>query len=219
MNYLLLVLSFLTGAQLPSLASYTRRDPAKYDRAWSVEAKHDDARSKQDCFCDQRPGTKTFWTRMLSQIRAGSLLDDSDPFWVHGVCAKAYPYIFKMVHAGEDDSFTLQTDCSAGLLSMLVVCARSTSLRGELDGLERSWVATPRVVVQEGEVLADYLEPMDARYRRFFKKCRRRCRSTTKFSKNFRKFRFSHRPYLAAIGSKTKSSTVEAWLEDQYDVR
>ena len=73
-----------------------------------------------------------------------------------------------MVHAGEDDSFTLQTDCSAGLLAMLVVCARSTSLRGELDLLERSWVSSPRVVVEEGPVLADYMEPMDARYEKLF---------------------------------------------------
>lgn len=58
---------------------------------------------------------------MLSQIRVGVENEDDNPTWVHGVCANAYPYIFKMVTVDpQTDAFTLSTDCSGTNYSGLI---------------------------------------------------------------------------------------------------
>lgn len=106
---------------------YTRKDPSTYDQAWATETRHDDSRSKADCWCDSRPGTRHFWTAMLLRIKNGVEHEESNPHWVHGVCAKAYPYIFKMVTYDENDSFVLNTDCSGRFFLQSVCSAKATT--------------------------------------------------------------------------------------------
>ncbi|CAD7936914.1 unnamed protein product [Amoebophrya sp. A25] len=163
------VLQALVAQYVIGWSAYTRRDPSTYDKAWSTESKHDEARSRTDCWCDTKKGTKYFWNNMLAQIRFGVENEHQNPHWVHGVCSKAYPYIFKMVSYDDNDSFILNTDCSAGLLSMIVVCARSTALAGREESDADKWVTLPRVVAEEGESADDVAHPMD------FRTCRELC--------------------------------------------
>ena len=64
---------------------------------------------------------------MLGEIHFGFENEHKPEYseWYHSVCGLAYPYIFKMVSVDAADSFILSTDCGAGLVSMMLVCARS----------------------------------------------------------------------------------------------
>eukprot|EP00913_Durusdinium_trenchii_P011210 g10528.t1 len=84
--------------------------------------------------------------------------------WVHALCGSAYPVIFRVANWDpNDDTFTLNTDCPAAVLSMELEAFRSTPLHHaaverpeDFEG-DADWGATPRVVLQElwaGDCLA-----------------------------------------------------------------
>ena len=50
--------------------------------------------------------------------------------WVHELCAIAYPVIWRVISVDPStDDFSINTDCPAGVLAMVVVCAQSAMLQ------------------------------------------------------------------------------------------
>jgi hypothetical protein len=60
-------------------AAYTRTKPEEYDAVYQSEAKHDNGRSKKDCFCTSNTGTVKFWNGMLSNIVEGRANEETHP--------------------------------------------------------------------------------------------------------------------------------------------
>ena len=83
----------------------------------------------------------------------------------------AYPYIFKMVEFDVEDNFKLTTDCSAGLMSMMIVCARSMSLQKPSadTNIYDEWFMTTTVLKDEGNAVEDFMQPME------YRDCRKLC--------------------------------------------
>ena len=87
----------------------------------------------------------------------------------------SYPYIFKMVQYDQDDNFQLTTDCSSGLMSMMIVCARSMSMQKPADDVNiyDEWFVTTTVVEDEGNSVEDFQQPME------YRECRKLCEANT----------------------------------------
>eukprot|EP00435_Cladocopium_sp_Y103_P008120 s2749_g2.t1 len=63
--------------------------------------------------------------------------------WVHQLCGTAYPVIFRVVSVDQDDTFTLSTDCPAGVLSMVLVCTQSAALQHRAGAKQEPIYAEP----------------------------------------------------------------------------
>lgn len=164
-----------------SVLGYVQVDPAEYDASYTAQKSFDSSRSAKECFCsDSVHGS--IWSKFHSELEE-HLLEDPGFVgdWVHALCGSAYPVIFRVANWDpNDDTFTLNTDCPAAVLSMVAVCAQSAALQHLAQGKEEleafrstplhhaaverpedfegdaDWGATPRVVLQEGESVGDF---------------------------------------------------------------
>jgi len=155
---------------------YEITDPADYDPALAAERTVDGQRSWKDCYCgESRHGQ--LWTDFYERLDAGLRSDPSfSGPWVHDLCAFAYPIIFKVISLDpRDDSFSLHSDCPAGALSMVSVCAQSAALQRlqnfgskatagtrtpETTAETPRWRRTARVVLNEGDSVGDVFQPL-----------------------------------------------------------
>lgn len=163
---------------------YAITDPSLFNPDLAMERKVDDQRSVRDCFCGGSRHSN-LW-RDFHQMLHGSLAQDplfSSAGWVHELCNFAYPIIFRSLSVDpRDDSFAVHSDCPAGVLAMVVVCAQSAVFQlkeGTLEmrqnrieaanDLDRRWHNTPRVVLNEGLSVGDIFERIT------IKECRAYC--------------------------------------------
>eukprot|EP00928_Gymnodinium_smaydae_P038964 TRINITY_DN26740_c0_g1_i1.p1 TRINITY_DN26740_c0_g1~~TRINITY_DN26740_c0_g1_i1.p1 ORF type:complete len:706 (+),score=112.88 TRINITY_DN26740_c0_g1_i1:36-2120(+) len=203
----------LTGTS-EGAVGYVRRGVETLEEAPKADVAFDLNRTARECFCG---GSKHLglWKRFHEELYRGLLADpDFTGDWVHSLCGMAYPLIFKIVTIEpSDNSFTLHSDCPAGLLSMVAVCAQSAALRqeaaagsaktlsaaavsGPSDATSSAaavveikaadgtqWFGTQRVVAVEGASVSDVFGSMTA------EECLKHCQS------NKRCRSFAHGPH------------------------
>eukprot|EP00403_Amphidinium_massartii_P007955 CAMPEP_0178372322 /NCGR_PEP_ID=MMETSP0689_2-20121128/1291_1 /TAXON_ID=160604 /ORGANISM="Amphidinium massartii, Strain CS-259" /LENGTH=623 /DNA_ID=CAMNT_0019992237 /DNA_START=174 /DNA_END=2045 /DNA_ORIENTATION=+ len=163
-----------------SAQAYTYTDPALYDAGLQVEEFREEQRDVRSCECKESRHSD-FWKQLLDQLHDGLASDPSfSGDWVHDLCGRVYPLIFRTVNINPDDGgFTMHTDCPAAVLSMVVTCVQSAALQNAEKGVDPmlqwregarpeapseespgEWRQTMRVVSEEGEAVADFFASM-----------------------------------------------------------
>eukprot|EP00443_Scrippsiella_acuminata_P132537 CAMPEP_0115606432 /NCGR_PEP_ID=MMETSP0272-20121206/17979_1 /TAXON_ID=71861 /ORGANISM="Scrippsiella trochoidea, Strain CCMP3099" /LENGTH=328 /DNA_ID=CAMNT_0003042063 /DNA_START=14 /DNA_END=997 /DNA_ORIENTATION=- len=112
------------------ILGYVVTDPATFDPALQAENSVDKRRSWSDCWCGNSRHS-SIWLNFYAQLHEGLASDPSfSGSWVHQLCGIAYPVIFRVVSVDpSDDSFAMHSDCPAGILAMVSVCAQSSALQ------------------------------------------------------------------------------------------
>jgi len=167
------------GAAVGSSYGYVRTTPTDYDASLEIEAAFDRDRSSRECFCGHSRHAD-LWKRFYNELQTGLAADPSfRGEWVHVLCGVAYPVIFRAVSVDpSDDTFSMHSDCPAGIVSMVVVCAQSGALQhlqstatpstpasngvgisappdDSSDTALGAWQSTRRVVIDEGMPVGD----------------------------------------------------------------
>lgn len=134
------------------ISGYTYTDPLKFGGVWETDSVLELNRSLSECNC-KKSAESTFWESFLEDLKIN--LDGDPTFrgpWVHALCGSVYPHFFRLTSSDDVGLIKVHGDCSAGLLSMAVVCMQSVAL--EILGVS-TWQRTDRVVMEEGESVGD----------------------------------------------------------------